>query len=117
MDREHMRRPEKEAVFPRTTEYLGADIKNSAEVLGADELRREDDLRTAERQDEAEASQHEAERVLAESARRLDESGSALSGAQDQLAESRDRMEALRDDIETLRADTDDLSRDAQRDD
>ncbi|MBW3629158.1 MAG: hypothetical protein KY464_07660 [Gemmatimonadetes bacterium] len=117
MTRDHLDRPEKDAVFPRRTERLGADIKNSEEVLEADQVRRQDDVRTEERQADAAASQEEAARFLAENARRLDQSSEALAGAQDQVAENRERLDDLREDVESLRADTEDLTRDSTRDD
>jgi hypothetical protein len=115
MSRDDLERPEKDPMFPGTTRALGADIKNSREVLEADRLRREDDRRTEVRQAVTEEEQHEAERVLQENARRLDEGETTLDGVQARAFRNRNLIDSLREDVESLRSDTQQLAADADR--
>ena len=109
---DHHERPEKEPVFPRTTDALGADIKNSDEVLEADQVRRDDDRRTEARQEAAAADQSEGAEILDENAERLRETGSGIDDVHRRAAENRDRLDDLQAGVESLRRDTDRLSDD-----
>ena len=117
MERDHLERPEKDTAFPRATDALGADIKNSEEVLEADALRREDDRRTEIRQERAEKTNEEARRFLQENAAQLDETGSTLDAANRRLRENRADLDDLREEVDELRAGTRALARDAEETD
>jgi chromosome segregation ATPase len=109
---DHHEWPEKDPVFPRTTDALGADIKNSDEVLEADQVRRADDRRTEARHDAAEEDQHEGARALDQNAQRLRETGSVIDEVHQRATANRERLEDLREGVESLRRDTDELSED-----
>lgn len=115
MHRNDPARPEKDTVHPRTTDALGADIKNSPEVLEADRVRREDDDRSGERSGDVAESQREASETLRENARRLEATAAQLDDTSRQAAANRGDAESLHTDVESLRDDTAALTEQARR--
>lgn len=104
-------RPEKETALPRTTEALGADIKNSPEVLHADRVRERDERSGAGAGAPADGDPSAAAESLRESRERLESTGARIHETHREVLENRERVDAVEEDARRLGRGTDALER------